>query len=57
MIPPLDQVKPQLQQQIQQQNLQKLFDDLKAKAKIEIAQATAPSVSPTDKSKPAETNK
>lgn len=57
MIPPLDQVKPQLQQQIQQQILQKLFDDLKAKAKIEIAQATAPSVSPADKSKPAETSK
>lgn len=57
MIPPLDQVKPQLQQQIQQQNLQKLFDDLKAKAKIEIVQATAPSVSPADKSKPAETSK
>jgi len=57
MIPPLDQVKPQLQQQIQQQNLQKLFDDLKAKAKIEIVQATAPSVSPADQSKPAETSK
>jgi peptidyl-prolyl cis-trans isomerase C len=57
VIPPLDQVKPQLQQQIQQQNLQKLFDDLKAKAKIKIAQATVPSVSPADKSKPAETSK
>ncbi len=57
MIPPLDQVKSQLQQQIQQQNLQKLFDDLKAKAKIEIVQAAAPSVSPADKSKPAETSK
>ena len=57
MIPPLDQVKPQLQQQIQQQILQKLFDDLKAKAKIEIVQATAPSVSPADQSKPAETSK
>lgn len=57
MFPPLDQVKPQLQQQIRQQNLQKLFDDLKAKAKIEIAQVTAPSVSPADKNKPAETSK
>jgi len=41
-IPPLDQVKSQLQQQVQQQNLKKLFDDLKAKAKIEIVQAAAP---------------
>jgi peptidyl-prolyl cis-trans isomerase C len=63
MFPPLDQVKPQLQQQIQQQNLKKLFDDMKAKAKIEIVQAAAPAVSPADKSKsaneskPAETSK
>ncbi|MGC2048993.1 MAG: peptidylprolyl isomerase [Gallionella sp.] len=53
MIPPLDQVKSQLQQQIQQQNLQKLFDDLKAKAKIEIAQVAAPAVIPTEESKPS----
>jgi len=53
-IPPLDQVKSQLQQQIQQQNLQKLFDDLKAKAKIEIAQVAAPAVIPTEESKPSE---
>jgi peptidyl-prolyl cis-trans isomerase C len=57
MIPPLDQVKSQLQQQVQQQNLQKLFDDLKAKAKIEIVQPAAPAVSPADKSKPAEPSK
>jgi peptidyl-prolyl cis-trans isomerase C len=57
MIPPLDQVKPQLQKQVQQQNLQKLFDDMKAKAKIEIVQAAAPAVSPADKIKPAETSK
>jgi peptidyl-prolyl cis-trans isomerase C len=56
-IPPLDQVRSQLQQVVQQQNLRKLFDDLKAKAKIEIAQATVSSVSPADKSKPAETSK
>jgi peptidyl-prolyl cis-trans isomerase C len=56
-IPPLDQIKSQLQQVVQQQNLQKLLDDLKAKAKIEIVQAAAPSVSPADKSKPAETSK
>ncbi|MCK9388308.1 MAG: peptidylprolyl isomerase [Sulfuritalea sp.] len=47
--PPLDQVKPALQQQVQQQNLRKLFDDLKAKAKIEIVQAVAPAISPHPK--------
>jgi len=52
-IPPLDQVKSQLQQQVQQQNLKKLFDDLKAKAKIEIAQVAAPAVIPTEESKPS----
>ena len=63
MIPPLDQVKPQLQKQVQQQNLQKLFDDMKAKAKIEIVQAATPAVMPSDKvspgngSKPAEPGK
>ena len=41
--PPLDQVKDRLKQQVQEQNLQKLFDDMKAKAKIEIAEnAPAP---------------
>jgi peptidyl-prolyl cis-trans isomerase C len=56
-IPPLDQIKSQLQQQVQQQNLQKLFDDMKAKAKIEIAQVAAPAVSPANGSKPAEPGK
>ena len=41
-IPPLDQVKQQLQQQIEQQNVEKLINDLKAKAKVEIAQAASP---------------
>jgi len=41
-VPPLEQVKQGLQQQVQQQNLKKLFDDLKAKAKIDIVQAPAP---------------
>ena len=45
VIPPLEQVKSALQQQVQQQNLKKLLDDLKAKAKIEIAQAAAPAIS------------
>lgn len=57
IIPPLDQVKSQLQQQVQQQNLKKLFDDLKAKAKIEIVQAAAPAVSSANGSKPAEPSK
>lgn len=45
-IPPFEQVKPQLSQQVQQQNLKKLVDDMKAKAKIEItaAPAAAPAV-------------
>jgi peptidyl-prolyl cis-trans isomerase C len=43
--PPFEQVKPNLSQQLQQQNLKKQIDDLKAKAKIEIvgAAASAPS--------------
>jgi peptidyl-prolyl cis-trans isomerase C len=53
MIPPLEQVKPGLQQQVQQQNLKKLFDDMKAKAKIEIVQAAAPAIAPAKESKPA----
>ena len=56
-LPPLEQVKPALQQQVQQQNLKKLLDDLKAKAKIEIVQAAAPAISPSKESKPAEPGK
>lgn len=55
--PPLDQIKPALQQQVQQQNLRKLFDDLKAKAKIEIVQATAPAISQPKEGKPANPDK
>jgi peptidyl-prolyl cis-trans isomerase C len=44
--PPLEQVKPQLSQQLQQQNVKKHFDALKAAAKIEvIAAASAPAAS------------
>lgn len=39
--PPFEQVKPGLTQQIQQQNLKKLVDEMKAKAKIEITEAPA----------------
>lgn len=40
--PPFEQVKPNLTQQLQQQNLKKQLDDLKSKAKIEIVAAAAP---------------
>ena len=39
--PPFEEVKPQLAQHIQQQNVQKQMEDLKAKAKIEIVDAPA----------------
>lgn len=45
-LPPLEQIKPALQQKMQQQNLKKVIDELKAKAKIEIVQAAAPAVAP-----------
>ena len=42
-IPTLDEVKPGLTRQVQQQNFVKMLDDMKAKAKIEI---TAPAATP-----------
>jgi peptidyl-prolyl cis-trans isomerase C len=39
--PPFDDVKPQLAQQLAQQNLKKQLDELKAKAKIEMVEAPA----------------
>lgn len=39
--PPFEEVKPNLAQQLQQQNLKKQLDDLKAKAKIEMVEAPA----------------
>jgi len=45
--PALEQVKPQLSKQLQQQNMKKFVDDLMAKAKIEITGASA--VEPTRK--------
>jgi peptidyl-prolyl cis-trans isomerase C len=53
-VPPLEQVKPMLQQQVQQQSLRKLFDDMKAKAKIEIVAAKAPAAASAAEAKPAE---
>jgi len=40
--PPLEDVKPQLTQQLQQQNVKKQLDALKAGAKIEVVGAAAP---------------
>lgn len=40
-VPPFEEVKPKLAQQIQQQNLKKQVEDLKAKAKIEMVAAPA----------------
>jgi len=50
--PPLEQVKAGLSQQVQQQNLKKLLDDMKAKAKIEIVQAPAPAAASASASAP-----
>jgi len=41
--PPLEEVKPQLAQQLQQQNVKKQLDALKAGAKVEIVGVSAPS--------------
>ena len=45
--PTLDEVKPGLTRQVQQQNFVKMLDDMKAKAKIEITAApAAPAAAP-----------
>ena len=51
-VPPLEQVKATLTRQLQEQNLQKMFDEMKSKAKIEIVQASP--AAPADAAKPAE---
>lgn len=43
--PPMEEVRPQLTQQIQQQSVMKQLDALKAKARIEVANAPAPAPS------------
>lgn len=49
-LPPLEEVKASLTQQLQQKNLKKMLDDMKAKAKIDItpapAAASAPAATP-----------
>jgi len=54
--PPIEDVKTQLTQQIQQQNVKSQIETLKAAAKIEIAGAPAPAVTPSTPSTPASTN-
>jgi peptidyl-prolyl cis-trans isomerase C len=44
--PPLEQVKEQLKQQVQRNNLKAFFDDMKAKAKIDIVGAPAATPAP-----------
>jgi peptidyl-prolyl cis-trans isomerase C len=44
--PPMEEVKDQLSQQLQEQNLKKQIDALKAKAKIEISSVPAPAPAP-----------
>jgi peptidyl-prolyl cis-trans isomerase C len=60
-VQPLEEVKPALSQQLQEQQLKKLFDEMKAQAKIEITQAPAPAAAaeakPPQEPKPAETTK
>ncbi len=56
-VQPLEQIKPALTQQVQQQNLKRLFDEMKAKAKIEIVQAPAAASASTQEAKPAESTK
>ena len=45
-IPPLEQVKDGLSQRLEQENLKKLIDDIKAKAKIDITGAAEPAPAP-----------
>ncbi len=44
--PPMDQLQAQLKHQLEQEKLQKLLDDMKNKAKIEISRGPAAAVSP-----------
>ena len=60
-VQPLEAVKTALSQQLQEQQLKKLFDEMKAQAKIEITQAPAPAAAaeakPPQEPKAAETTK
>jgi len=52
-VPSLEQIKPGLTQQMQQQSLRKLLDEMKSKAKIEIVQAPAAAAAPAPAPTPA----
>ena len=54
---PLEKVKAELSQQMQQQNLKKFFDEMKAKAKIDVVPAPAGAPSPAKNAAPAEAAK
>lgn len=56
-VQPLEQIKSELAQQVQQQNLKKLFDDMKAKAKIDVVQAPATAPASTKEAGPTEPGK
>jgi peptidyl-prolyl cis-trans isomerase C len=51
--PPMEQVKEQIKQQVQRNNLKAYFDDMKAKAKIDIVGAPAAPAAPTAPAAPA----
>lgn len=51
--PPLEEVKPALEQQLQQQNLKKLLDEMNSKAKIVVSKSAA-AEAPKTEEKPAE---
>jgi peptidyl-prolyl cis-trans isomerase C len=51
--PPLEQVKEQLKQQVQRQNLKTFFDDMKAKAKIDVVGAAPAAPAPAPAALPA----
>ena len=55
--PSFDQIKSGLQQQIQQVNVRKLVDEIRAKAKIDITQAPAPAITAPKDSKAAQPSK
>lgn len=55
--PPLDEVKAELTKHLQEQGLRKLLEELKAKAKIEIMQSSAPVAPAAQAAQPADTSK
>lgn len=56
-IPSFDQVKATLHQQLQQQQVKALYEEIKAKAKVDITQTGAPASPPSEKGKTTVTGK